>query len=126
MPSFCIFFCSDGPGEKMTACQVGPVRLGEATEALIKYLAGASALRSDNTDARYRQGAQGTDTEHLQAGSRQTAKDHGRKPGVSLLARSKRGTRFRTMALFAGTRHILHAARSETASNSWKLRVMSD
>src|SRR5947207_13451665 len=50
-----------------------------------------AALRasSDDTDARYRQGAQGTDTEHFQAGSRQTAKDHGRKPGVSLLVRSK-------------------------------------
>ena len=34
----------------MTACQLGPVRLGEATEALIKYLAGASALRSDKTN----------------------------------------------------------------------------
>jgi hypothetical protein len=32
------------------ACQVGPVRLGEATEALIKYLAGTSALRSDDTE----------------------------------------------------------------------------
>ena len=48
-------------------------------------------LRSDDTDARYRQGAQGTDTEHLRAGSRQTAKDHGRQAGMSLLARSKRG-----------------------------------
>jgi hypothetical protein len=62
------------------------------------------ARRSDDTKARYREGAQSTDTEHLRAGSRQTAKDYGRKPGVSLLARSKRGTRFRTASLSGGTK----------------------
>ena len=45
--------------------------------------------RSDNTDARYCQDAQGTGTEHLQAGSFQTGKDHGHEHGVSLVARSK-------------------------------------
>jgi hypothetical protein len=49
-------------------------------------------------------GAQGTDTEHLQAGSRRTATDHGRKPGVSPLVRSKRGTRLRTATLVGGTK----------------------
>jgi hypothetical protein len=39
-----------------------------------------SVLRSDDTDARYRQGAQGTDTEHVPAGSRQTAKATVAKP----------------------------------------------
>jgi hypothetical protein len=39
---------------------------------------------ASNRPARYRQDAQGSDTEHLQAGSRQTARDHGRKTGVSL------------------------------------------
>jgi hypothetical protein len=60
------------------------------------------ALRSDYTDARYSQGAQCVDTEHLQAGSCQITKDHGRKPGVRLLARSKRGTRFRSASLLGG------------------------
>ena len=49
-------------------------------------------------------GAQGTDREHPQAGSCQTAKDDGGKPGVRFLARSKRGTRFRTASLLGGTR----------------------
>ena len=64
----------------------------------------STAVDDVGTDARYRQGGQGTDTEHLQAGSRQTAKDHGRIPGVGLLARSKRGTRFRTASLLGGTK----------------------
>jgi hypothetical protein len=51
------------------------------------------ALRSDDSDARYRQGAQGIDTEHRQAALRQTANDYSRKPGVSRLARPKRLTR---------------------------------
>ena len=49
-------------------------------------------------------GAQGTNAEHPQAGSCQTAKDDGGKPGVRFLARSKRGTRFRTTSLLGGTR----------------------
>jgi hypothetical protein len=49
--------------------------------------------------------AQGGDTEHLQAGLRLTTKDHGRKLGLSLLARSKRGTRFRTASLRGGSKH---------------------
>jgi hypothetical protein len=39
------------------------------------------ARRSDDTDARHSQGAQGTDREHPQADSCQTAKDDGGKPG---------------------------------------------
>ena len=39
-----------------------------------------------------------------QAGSCQTAKDDYGKPGVRFLARSKRGTRFRTAPLLGGTR----------------------
>ena len=39
-----------------------------------------------------------------QAGSCQTAKDDGGKPGVRFLARSKRGTRFRTASPLGGTR----------------------
>ncbi len=57
-----------------------------------------------HTDACHSQGAQGTDAEHPQAGSCQTAKDDGGKPGVRFLARSKRGTRFRTTSLLGGTR----------------------
>ena len=57
-----------------------------------------------HTDACHSQGAQGTDREHPQAGSRQTAKDDGGKPGVRFLARSKRGTRFRTASPLGGTR----------------------
>ena len=38
------------------------------------------------------------------AGSCQTAKDDGGKPGVRFLARSKRGTRFRTASLLGGTK----------------------
>ena len=49
-------------------------------------------------------GRQGTDREHPQAGSCQTAKDDGGKPGVRFLARSKRGTRFRTASLLGGTK----------------------
>ena len=49
-------------------------------------------------------GAQGIDREHPQAGSCQTAKDDGGKPGVRFLARSKRGTRFRTASPLGGTR----------------------
>ena len=49
-------------------------------------------------------GAQGINTEHLQAGSRPTAKDDSGKSGVRLLARSKRGTRFRTSSLLGGTK----------------------
>ena len=45
-----------------------------------------------------------TDRSHPQAGSCQTAKDDGGKPGVRFLARSKRGTRFRTASLLGGTR----------------------
>src|SRR4051794_17300935 len=43
------------------------------------------ALRSDNTDACHSQGAQGTDSEHPQAGSCQTAEDDGGQPGVTVL-----------------------------------------
>ncbi len=57
-----------------------------------------------HTDACHSQGAQGTDREHPQAGSCQTAKDDGGKPGVRSLARSKRGTRFRTASPLGGTR----------------------
>ena len=57
-----------------------------------------------HTDACHSQGAQGTDREHPQAGSCQTAKDDGGKPGVRFLARSKRGTRFRTASPLGGTR----------------------
>src|SRR5271157_3219961 len=57
-----------------------------------------------HTDACHSQGAQRTDREHLQAGSCQTAKDDGGKPGVRFLARSKRGTRFRTASPLGGTR----------------------
>ncbi len=57
-----------------------------------------------HTDACHSQGAQGTDSEHPQAGSCQTAKDDGGKPGVRFLARSKRGTRFRTASLLGGTK----------------------
>jgi hypothetical protein len=42
--------------------------------------------RSDDTDARYHQGAQGSDAEHLQAALRQTGKDHGHKLGLNLSA----------------------------------------
>jgi hypothetical protein len=56
------------------------------------------------TDARHSHGAQETDREHPQAGSCQTAEDDGGKPGVRFLARSKRGTRFRTASLLGGTR----------------------
>ena len=49
-------------------------------------------------------GAQRTGREHPQAGSCQTAKDDGGKPGVRFLARSKRGTRFRTASLLGGTK----------------------
>jgi len=59
-----------------------------------------------HTDARHRQGAQGTNREHPQASSCQTAKDDGGKPGVRLLARSKRGTRFRTAPLLGGKKEI--------------------
>ena len=57
-----------------------------------------------HTDACHSQDAQGTDREHPQAGSCQTAKDDGGKPGVRFLARSKRGTGFRTASPLAGTR----------------------
>ena len=53
--------------------------------------------RAPQPGARNRQGAP-------QAGSCQTAKDDGGKPGVRFLARSKRGTRFRTASLLGGTR----------------------
>jgi hypothetical protein len=49
-------------------------------------------VESDTPDARYRQDEQRTDREHAQAGSCQTAKDEGGKPGVRFLDRSKRGT----------------------------------
>jgi hypothetical protein len=62
------------------------------------------ALRSDDTDARHSQGAHGTDWEHHHAGLYQTAKNDGGKPGVRFLARSKRGTRFRTASLLGGMR----------------------
>ena len=62
------------------------------------------ARRSDDTDACHSQGAQRTGREHPQAGSCQTAKDDGGKPGVRFLARSKRGTRFRTASLLGGTK----------------------
>ena len=57
-----------------------------------------------HTDACHSQGAQETDREHPQAGSCQTAKDDGGKPGMRFLARSKRGTRFRTASPLGGTR----------------------
>jgi hypothetical protein len=57
-----------------------------------------------HTDACHSQGAQGTDREHPQAGSCQTAKDDGGKPGARFLARPKRGTRFRTASPLGGTR----------------------
>jgi hypothetical protein len=57
---------------------------------------------SDDTDARYSQDGQGTDREYPQAGSCQTAKDDGGRPGVKFLARSKRGTRSRTALLHVG------------------------
>jgi hypothetical protein len=44
-------------------------------------------FRSYTTDARYSQGAQGTDKEHLRAGSRQTAMGHGRNTRISVLDR---------------------------------------
>ena len=62
------------------------------------------AQRRSDTPTRATARAQGTDAEHPQAGSCQTAKDDGGKPGVRLLARSKRGTRFRTTSLLGGTR----------------------
>ena len=49
-------------------------------------------------------GAQATNREHPQAGSSQTAKDDGGKPGVRFLARSKRGTRSIPAWLIVGTR----------------------
>jgi len=56
------------------------------------------------TDSCYSQDAQGTHREHPQADSAQTTKDDGGKPGVRFLARSKRGTRFRTAPLLSGTK----------------------
>jgi hypothetical protein len=72
---------------------------------------------SDITDAGYRQGARGTDTEHLRAGSLQRAKDHDRKSGVSLLARSKRGTRFRTAPLLGGTNESINWSHSRVQTH---------
>ncbi len=63
-----------------------------------------SARRSDDTDACHSQGSQATNREHPQAGSCQTAKDDGGKPGVRFLARSKRGTRSMPAWLIVGTR----------------------
>ena len=65
-----------------------------------------STLRSDDTDARHGQGAQGTDREHSETGSCQKAKEDGGKPGVTFLARSKRGTRSMPAWLIGGTRQI--------------------
>ena len=62
------------------------------------------SLRSDDTDARHSQGVQGTDRVHPLAGSCQTAKDDGGKPGVRFLARSKQGTRSMPAWLIVGTR----------------------
>ena len=60
--------------------------------------------RSDDTDARHNQGAQGTDREHSETGSCQKAmKDRG-KPGVRFLAQSKRGVRSMPAWLIGGTR----------------------
>ena len=44
--------------------------------------------RSHDTEARHSQGEQATAKDRLQGGSCQTAKDHGRNPGMSLLDRS--------------------------------------
>ena len=44
------------------------------------------ALRSDDTDARYGQGAQGIDMEHSETGSCQKPKEDGGKPGVRFLS----------------------------------------
>jgi hypothetical protein len=68
------------------------------------WLSGSCALRSDDTDACHGQGAQATNWEHPQAGSCQTAKDDGGKPGVRFLVRSKRRVRSMPAWLIVGTR----------------------
>jgi integrase len=75
------------------------LRLGEGLHLQVGDIANAR-----DTDARQSQGAPGADTEHLQAGSRQTAKKHAGKPHVRLLAGSKRGTGFRTASLVGRTK----------------------
>jgi hypothetical protein len=75
------------------ACEI-VTRIESRNRAL--RIAESSRRRSDYTDACYRQGAQGTDWEHPQAGSCQSAKDDGGKAGVRFLARSKRGTKSMT------------------------------
>ena len=87
-------------GNRLTQCW----RLIWRRVCLVQRKVMPYARRSDNTDACHSQGAQGTDREHPQAGSCQTAKDDGGKPGVRFLARSKRGTRFRTASPLGGTR----------------------
>ena len=81
------------------------VQLPRAPEALVMRVGiNSCAPRSDTPTRATATAAQGTDAEHPQAGSCQTAKDDGGKPGVRFLARSKRGTRFRTTSLLGGTR----------------------
>ena len=76
-------------------------RLGSTSDPELRQTVRASVR---HTDACHSQHRQGTDAEHPQAGSCQTAKDDGGKAAVRFLARSKRGTRFRTTSLLGGTR----------------------
>jgi hypothetical protein len=77
----------------------GAVHFGASCESTGSWRASVR-----HTDACHSRGARGTDGEHPQPGTPQTAEGDGGEPGVRLLTRSKRGTRFRTASLVGGTR----------------------
>jgi hypothetical protein len=94
-------------GARIATTRSFPPNVRRGTSAGIDFVPGWEAFgrvgRID-TDACHSRGARGTDGEHPQPGSPQTAEGDDGEPGVGLLTRSKRGTRFRTASLVGGTR----------------------